>query len=89
MIALLLIALIVWWYQKLLRETHARQELQAHYKLLLDSLPSQVMVVNHKGFIETANKQVLEDYNIQSGILSGNLSLNSLMYLVIFHSLAT
>ncbi|MCG7531644.1 transporter substrate-binding domain-containing protein [Psychrobium sp. MM17-31] len=78
LIAVVLLILIVSWYQKLFRETQARQEAQAHYKLLLESLPSQVMVVNLDGIIEDVNKQVLEDYQCSAQQLIGQPFVNLL-----------
>ncbi|MGB0832976.1 MAG: transporter substrate-binding domain-containing protein [Psychrobium sp.] len=77
-IAVFFLGLIIWWYQKLFRETQARQEAQAHYKLLLESLPSQVMVVNLDGMIEDVNKQVLEDYQCSTQQLIGEPFVNLL-----------
>lgn len=77
-IAVIFLGLIIWWYQKLLRETQARQEAQDHYKLLLESLPSQVMVVNLDGKIESVNKQVLEDYQCSEHHLVGQPFVNLL-----------
>lgn len=61
-LALVIITIIVLWYQKLLREINARQEAQAHYKALLNLLPSQVMIVNMAGVIESVNSKVMSDF---------------------------
>lgn len=67
--ALLLIAIIVWWYQRLISEIRARQEAQAHYKALLDLLPTQVMIIDQEGFVKSVNAQVLRDYEANNAEL--------------------
>lgn len=69
--AVFIILLIILWYQRLLREINARQEAQAHYKTLLDLLPTQVMIISAHGIVESVNRKVLEDYNIDRSVLIG------------------
>ncbi len=66
--ALLLIAIIVWWYQRLIGEIRARQEAQAHYKALLNLLPTQVMIMDQEGLIKNVNAQVLKDYDVEGAV---------------------
>lgn len=76
--AIFIIILIIIWYQRLLREINARQEAQAQYKVLLDLLPTQVMIIDIEGRILSANRKVFEDYEADKDTIIGSKFVNLL-----------
>ena len=63
--ALLLFMLIMfYWNRKLAKEVALRSEVEQQTKMLIDSLPIQIVVTSYNGQLLSANPQALNDYNL-------------------------
>ena len=63
-IFLIILAVIIYWNRKLVKEVKLRKELEAQTQALIDNIPLQVFVTSFEGKILLANPQALSDYKV-------------------------
>lgn len=63
-LVLLVFSMVIYWNRKLASEITFRKELEAQTQALIDNIPLQILVTTFDGYILTANRQALNDYEI-------------------------